>query len=280
MTRTLPAFLLMASSSLLACGGLTQGDDNNTVDGAADVPTHDAGFTACSGPGGQALCGGNCGATCSPQACASNIGLPPPDATPADAALGLCLGAGTYGVGCNQCEDGLLCVPETLEQAVSDPAKEFHNLAQADVGYAIMYAMNGDGNAVRYSDRSQYSGSPIPSAPTSCPSTSGFQLCGGGCGACATGFSCTGRSPLHPYSLCVDNFLGQANKPQPQDACVRGAANGGGCNGNPQIPPLACLTFKVSGADQPVADANGICVEASLCAAAAQSYPGGVYCTM
>lgn len=276
--------LLAAACLAMGCGGIADANDGGQ-DASSDMTVSDgpdAGFTACSGPSGQQLCGGACGAACPPIACASSSGFPIPDATAPDAALGVCFTSkGAHGGRCTMCQDGWLCVPETLGLPLynPDPIKEFDYLSEAELGYAILYALNGHGGDVRYADRAQYNGEAIPEEPSGCPTQNDFRVCGGACGDCDTGFKCTGRSPLHPYSLCVNDFQGQPNKPQPDDGCLRGTPNGGGCNDLPQDPPLACLTFKVSDADQPVADAHGICVDATLCAGAAQSYPGGVYCT-
>jgi hypothetical protein len=38
------------------------------------------------------------------------------------------------------------------------------------------------------------------------------------------------------------------------------------------------LIFKDAIPDQPLADANGLCVSTAACLAAAQSYPGGADC--
>lgn len=40
-----------------------------------------------------------------------------------------------------------------------------------------------------------------------------------------------------------------------------------------------CLTFQVDGAVQPMADEFSLCVDGATCQAAAQSYPGGAFCT-
>jgi hypothetical protein len=123
--------------------------------------------------------------------------------------------------------------------------------------------MNKHADWVRYVDRSTYTGAPLPE-PTSCPSISGLTLCGGSCGTCPNGYQCIGRSPLHPYSLCINpyemSFL---------YICQRGKTCGSG---------RRCLTFVVDDAAQAYADAHSFCVDASTCDTAAKSYPGGALC--
>jgi hypothetical protein len=261
---------------LAACGGQITGDG----DGGADAGTGDAAdasgsvtYDACSGSDGIKLFGGICGQN----DCSATV-VPP-------AELGVCFetSAKLYGP-CDRANfkrsiDGDVCVPTSVNPDAGLPNAQLAIAysAAADVGYAIMYAKNGFGSWCHYADRSTYDGTPVPDAPASCPAVSGFELCGGACGDCPQGEYCIGRSPLHPYSVCVTDYS-KALEPVPGE-CVRGAPLAGDCMGNAQNPPSACLTFRVSDADQPFADQTGICTEKSICMAAAAAYPGGAYCT-
>lgn len=268
--------------AVIACGGQLANGDGGPDAAGGDVAS-DAGsnisYDACSGSDGIKLCGSACGGI-------NDCPVPGVCALP-KTILAVCIDSQegrTYGpcAGGNStvfAKDGTLCVPGQISNPDAAPSGQFamDYLDSADIGYAIMYAKNGYGSFCHYADRATYDGTPVPDAPASCPTSTGFQLCGGACGDCPSGEYCTGRSPLHPYSLCFTDYS-KAFEPQ-TDACVRDAPNAGGCMGNAQNPPSACLTFKVSAADQPFADQNGICTEKSICLAAAAGYPGGAYCT-
>jgi len=125
-----------------------------------------------------------------------------------------------------------------------------------------MFALNGFADHVRYADRSAYTEAPISPPPTDCPNIVGLQLCGGACGSCPDKSSiCMGRSPLHPYSICVPQL--QLGGQFDVDQCQRGE--------------LDCFVFQVDSASQPVADKNGVGVSPAQCATAWQ-YPGGASC--
>lgn len=83
---------------------------------------------------------------------------------------------------------------------------------------------------------------------------------------CQSGFVCVGRSPLHPYSVCV-NEKGATCQRDVLPSCMDLFAD------------RRCLTFKVDEPSQPVADAHSLCVDRAICDAAAQAYPGGAFCT-
>ncbi len=256
-----------------ACGGVvTQTDGGADSDSASSDAIDDVSYGQCAASNGLKLCGLQCGQN----AC----GLP---CNPDRLAACYDLHSEFADTDCIRCRDGWLCLPPQVEvdgglPGNPSPADAFYpSYFPGDPGYAVMFALNGFGSLCRYADRSTYDGTPVPDLPSTCPSTSGFQLCGGSCGDCPSGYDCVGRSPLHPYSICVTSYVGKNNPPGP--TCTRNAPNGGTCNGNAQNPPSACLTFKVSDADQPVADQNGICTEQAICVAAAQAYPGGAFCT-
>ena len=127
--------------------------------------------------------------------------------------------------------------------------------------YASLYCANGSASLLSYSDHSTFDCStPLPN-PATCPSVMGFQLCGPACGDCMIG-PCTGRSPLHPFGLCLPSLA----------TCSLGKTKN--C-----APYQVCMSFKVAPEDQHRADMNGICVAANTCAAIAAGYPGGMVCT-
>ena len=245
-----------------------QGNPDGSADAGAEAKTDglasDAGWTKCKAPSGVSVCGGaeQCGADC-PQCV---------DGKPGDVGLRMCL-SGPFSGGnwdARQCLDGALLV-EASESLAPSTDVIFLHCVNEDLGK--LYALNGRPDLVRYSDRGTYSGEPIPPPPATCPQVPGLNLCGGACGACPdpTNQLCVGRSPLHPYSLCVNKF-GKVNTPAP---CKMG--NGNVCN---QFGAgLKCLTFKVDTASQSIADLNGMCVSPAICDAATKGYPGGASCT-
>jgi hypothetical protein len=112
---------------------------------------------------------------------------------------------------CVACADGNLCFLLDPRQLTA-----WKYLGQTDAfaffvcggqEYGWLLAQSGHADMVRYADRSAYTNEALPE-PATCPSFPGLPLCGGACGSCATG-TCMGRSPRHPYSLCVLNGIGQ-----------------------------------------------------------------------
>jgi hypothetical protein len=125
--------------------------------------------------------------------------------------------------------------------------------------YGGIYCDNDAGNELRYADYSSYTCGTPPPETTSCPTLSGVELCGAACGGCLDSSNvCTGRSPLHPYGVCI---------PKSPRACSTGCLAG-----------EKCFRFTVSPADQTVADAHGLCLPGTLCDALAAGLPGGGAC--
>lgn len=96
-----------------------------------------------------------------------------------------------------------------------------------------------------------------------------MRLCGGPCGkTCAPDEVCTGRSPLHPYSLCLPD--------------LRIAGFGYTCRADGKTPRCPqddyCFVFKVQPEAQAYANANGLCMGKAACQAAASALPGGALC--
>jgi hypothetical protein len=244
----------------VACGGTVQmlpGDAS--PDEATDSAAGDAGsVTQCTAPGNLALCGEGCSGTCPKDQCVGQAGKPD-GGNP----LGICsIPGGRLTLGCQHCEDGFLCV--LASAAFQRPLPEnFAMYGCASVEYAQMYALNGRKDLALYADRSTYTDAPLPPPPETCPSFPGLRLCGGACGGCEPDEVCMGRSPLHPYSLCV----------RAKGECIRG--NPGGVDMGIKY---RCLTFKADDDAQPTADRWSVLAREEQCLAAAKYYPGGAFC--
>jgi hypothetical protein len=248
------------------CGGVASapgeapdaGADRVVVpDGAGLADTSEAGWTQCTAPEGYAVCGGPDGCAQDSAACGTcgfAIGNgPPPPANVVNACVNAVLGEYGPSNGCwNACSDGSICVDEFDKGSFS--------CAPYDLG--VLFAKNGAGDRVRYADMGLWTGAALPE-PSSCPGVTGLQVCGGNCGPCPTGQTCTGRSPLHAYGFCVPT--------DPGGPCDADAGCGSG---------QGCFTFKVEASAQALANSNGMCLPASLCKSAATGLPGGASCAM
>ena len=246
----------------MACGGLFQSSDaGSEKDAASDgALAADGGWTMCEAPSGVSICGGPnlCGAQC--KVCFKT-----------DGTLSACGDVNYQFIDPNPPTDTLLCPDGALNACDWDEyAPECFAGSCVTEDLPKLYLANGRPDLAKYADRSTYTGDPLPT-PASCPSMPpGLSLCGGACGSVCWGGDerCTGRSPLHPYSMCVPK--------QPTSfPCARG--NNGYCNS--VRSGFMCLTYEVDQAAQLLADQNSLCVPSTLCQAAAQSYPGGAFCT-
>ena len=272
MPRVGASMLLLALAA--GCGGAlsstpNEGGDSGT-DGGAVSPDGDdglgtgAGWTQCAAPSGDQLCGREqtaCACGSDPSSCIGKAGC-------------FCEGADSLGLGqpsdisiCETqdasasnfytCPDGdvMLMAPTSLWRKPGDA----NSCAPLDFG--TLYAKNGWAKAVRYADWAPFTGDPLPS-PTDCPSLPGIQLCGGACpGSCPNGYTCTGRSPLHPYSVCM---------PLVPATVSPNCGSGGPSNG------WGCFAFKLPNAtDQAIAQGAYDCVPGDWCQAAATAFPGG-----
>lgn len=252
-TSWLVARLLLGATTLLCCGGRAEAPAG--PDGGAplfDAASDENAFRGCVSSSGYAICGGPRG--CFPPSSqgagtdcwdcsADHLGSRGFDAA-------LCLNAAEPTIEWSTCDDGQIYVEAQIPNG--------WNPAAFEVGQ--LFASNGLADRVRYADWSAWDGSVLP-APTTCPQFMGWSICGGTCNPCAAGELCTGRSPGHPYSVCV---------PSPVSSC---ASPNWSCPAGD-----GCLLFQVDSVDQPVADANGICVPLSTCQAAATQLPGGAIC--
>lgn len=120
----------------------------------------------------------------------------------------------------------------------------------------VIIAKHGQVDRLGYADYGVWTGAPLPE-PKTCPSIPDVPTCGGYCGGCPVGQICTGRSPLHPYGICV--AVSDAT-------CPTCSADKG------------CFTFKVEPAHQAVADTVGFCLPLKECQALAANLPGGGFC--
>ena len=128
----------------------------------------------------------------------------------------------------------------------------------------IIVANHGQVDRLGYADRGVWTGDALP-MPKTCPSIPDVPTCGGYCGGCPVGQICTGRSPLHPYGICIPENAGVCSTVSsvPGDQCASGEG---------------CFIFKVEAAHQKVADATGFCVPLKECQAMAANLPGGGFC--
>jgi hypothetical protein len=126
-----------------------------------------------------------------------------------------------------------------------------------------LFCKGGGENYVFFVDHQPFDCSPLPE-PSECLSTDSLELCGDACGPCSNpGDTCYGRSPRHPYSFCIPPT---GTPCSPTKAC--------------SDPERSCFIFEHP--DDPVAQALaeqfGLCVERSVCEAAAAELPGGARC--
>ncbi len=237
-------------------GGAGGTGGQSGLDGGVDADAGlDAGWTQCSAPDGLRLCKGA-------HDCPSGKDCPCYGAD--DAGPGMCAvwfdqgDNGRYaGDGCPLCRDGDICAAW-----YGGPYIAFY-CAPYQAG--ILYAQNGAPDRVRYADLGLWTGDPLP-LPTTCPDL-GFPICGGNCGGCPSGI-CAGRSPLHPYGLCVPLHLPGG------DPNVCGVGSGGACPSG-----WGCFTYKVQAAAQKVADQQAFCLPTDYCKNAAANLPGGGKCS-
>jgi hypothetical protein len=203
------------------------------------------GWPECSTPSGYIICGGDFECPLDSAECVYCL-----DRRLAQTGgVSICVNSAPDFTQCYRCPDGELCVQYTQ-------LRKFLYCAPGEVG--LLFGAAGAPEQVRYADYGMFTGDPLPE-PTTCPAVSGFTLCGGACGGCPAGSVCTGRSPLHPYSLCVPEI--------PGCGVARACSGGDGC-----------FVFRVEPEAQPLADELGYCLPLSECMAAAENLPGGGFC--
>jgi hypothetical protein len=226
-----------------ADGGGVAGDSGATRD-AGGTEAGDA-WTQCVAPSGASVCGG-------PAQCPVGTSTCETCFAPMQGVLEPCVTAGS-GDSCVAPPDGEICY------SLYDPPPDSNPLWMStsyDVG--VLFDKGGASSRLRYADFGLWTGDSLPT-PSTCPTVTGFQLCGPACPACGDGGVCTGRSPLHPWGIC-----GQVYR------CGTGYS---GCPAGQQ-----CLVYTVQPAAQALADAYGMCLPSSECQAASAQYPGGATC--
>ena len=286
----LSAIAFSACLAAWACGGQVPGDSADAGTPFDAGPPDEAGYTRCTTPEGWGICGPATGCASGPTrpGCAQCTCPLHQDDSPRDAAelvtiplsaqcvpgepresVGICvdlLGALESFESMTTCQDGL------VRYDWLSSAAPLLTCAPYSVGLLISRYAN-DKDRLRYADFGLFTGAPLPT-PTKCDAFAGFQICGGACGPCGAGQTCTGRSPLHPYSFCVADSL----------ACSVGSQAPQTCTGKP-LPsgccPAAegCFTFTVEAEAQALSDKNGTCIPLAQCQALAAGLPGGGTCT-
>jgi CBS domain-containing protein len=127
-----------------------------------------------------------------------------------------------------------------------------------------LFCEGGGRDVLFFVDHQPYDCSPLPE-PVDCPAAGALELCGDACGPCQEPTDvCYGRSPRHPHSFCIPK------------------ANGPSCSSTKPCAyeSRACFHFVHEGdpVAQALADEFGICLERSVCEAAAAEIPGGGRC--
>lgn len=250
---------------LAGCGGDV--DSDGTGGGAGAGGSAGGGGTATGGQGGAAgsIDGGweacstpeiaVCGPGCPDKRPGCSVCLSAKD----EADFGICGESITLPIMITTPHDGEVLVT-TTETIVPEQSGALVGLPFA---FGVFLAQQGQAGRVAYADRGVFTSEPIP-APTSCPSLAVGQVCGGYCGGCPIGLLCTGRSPLHPYGICVPD-----NDPR---TCRYPAEKGHTCKS-----AEACFIFTVEAERQPLANRMGFCMPKELCEAY-RTLPGGAEC--
>lgn len=246
------AILLVGVVISSACGAdvETSGGSGGAASSSSGPSSSSGVWTECSSPSGLKLCTYSDGGPC------------PFDAN--DPECGDCLDDPSFcmnSAAASQlyfapCRDGDV-------QVVIQKQSDGYFFMCAPVEAAELLANAGYADRVRYSDWGLWSGDPIPE-PATCPTFDGYAICGGDCGGCSEGRICTGRSPLHPYGICVIQPL---------------TGNATYCGGVDHCDPdQMCFRYNVEVDAQAIADEHGWCFPKAECEAMAASLPGGGTC--
>jgi hypothetical protein len=246
-------------AGLTACGGNTEsgpssaGNDGGVPlpDGDVVLPDGSVGPNPCVSSSGYAVCGGP--NNCFPPA-QQTMTTDCSDCYQQYYQIGICTNATHPNLPVNlYADDG-----EVYIEAV-DP--NVWTAFPYEVG--ALFAANGAPERVRYADWYAWTGDPLPE-PTTCPTFTEFSICGGNCSPCSTGEICTGRSPHHPYGLCMpDPSLNTTTGCDATHSCPSGSG---------------CVVIQSSADGQPFANAAGLCMPTASCQAIAANYPGGAIC--
>jgi hypothetical protein len=248
------------------CGGQTSGDgpggagtggtgasggapvDAATGGAAGAAGAADGGWTECSTPD-FAVCGEGC-----PEGrpgCVFCLRPPAPDL------FGICAESLNPDERWEKPRDGRVVI--THDASFTD---ESPSLTEVAFSGGLFLAQHGQADRVAYADRGLFTGDPLPE-PTTCPSLPAGQVCGAHCGGCPVGQICTGRSPLHPYGICVAEGASGCRYPRERDwTCTSGEA---------------CFVFTVEAERQFLANRFGFCLPKDHCDAY-RTLPGGAEC--
>jgi hypothetical protein len=224
---------------------------SSTSAGAAGAGGADAGWTACESPAGFEVCGASL-ENCPPDEPGCRVCTDP------SLPISVCGNDAFYAWGqpvqsCPGAKDSGVCLN------TNGPETGYPIGVPWDIG--ALYGANGFGTWVRYEDWGLWTGDPLPE-PAVCPNLPGINICGGHCGGCPPDTYCTGRSPLHPYGICVPTKL---------VVCGVGSL--------PCGAGLGCFVYKVQPEAQAYADEWGICFPQATCENMAANLPGGGTCT-
>jgi hypothetical protein len=251
--RALVGFVVAVFST--ACGATTSDAPGNSVpEGGVGIDaglSPDAKIEDCLSDEGVHVCGTSAGCYQAGPDCDCALSGTPfgPETDAGVPEVGVCLNTldGLSLRPCGSCYDGEVCVKLYYD----DPVCTSESLGR-------LLWVHGAVDRVLYADLTPYTGEPLPE-PTECPSDNGeLELCGGNCGGCGADQYCSGRSPTHPYGICVDSGIVHCDN---SSFCEDGQA----C--------LLLATSSASGALFP-----STCVNADSCASLASSVPGGAVC--
>ena len=250
--------LVMLGLLLSSCGGRSQvaTDDNDRERTQVPDPWGSGGQASCETGDGVRVCGGPCRWLDAPE-CPGYGCTPAHDRVGGSASdAGVCWADAPAEVAelCNACPDGMVCAQRRPDELVCVP--ESVCAALWDLGAT---------DVCRYAYKSAYDHRALPE-PKTCPFDGRF--CGGACGDCGGIFRCTGRSPAHPYGICVGSGgaglfrCGVSEKGQ-DPAC---------------LPNSVCAVLDVPAADEAAALRYGVCMDEDSCLAVAAELPGGLRC--
>jgi hypothetical protein len=253
-------WMALASSAFVffaACGGSVGSgtSDASIADGSNDDSggDGDAALSPCESTMGLALCGGSldcpntAACNCAPRFC--------------DAGAAICLNdaaVGLHAPTCFLCPDGDVCVEEEPLCGV-DSSVALGSCYPFELG--ALFAQDGASEQVHYADYASWTGASLPE-PETCPTFNTFSICGAHCGGCNSGDVCTGRSPLHPYGVCLPTSSTECSTTGTA-ACEAGSS---------------CFRFTVQTSAQGGADAHGVCLSTDQCQDMAANLPGGGSC--
>jgi hypothetical protein len=265
------ALVMITLGVTSACGGREAIGPSDAAPPWQAGPADEAGYTRCATPEGWGICGPATG-------CEASLGRP---------GCSTCIYPALGDSGVGMCDSlHAMVVEHSLETAISifdcdDGWVRYDYLsgprdsgipdALPCVPYSVGVILSryiSDTNRLRYADYGFFTGAPLPTPPT-CPTVSGFQPCDGPCASCTSGELCTGRSPLHPYSFCLDES-------KDYSPC---SAFGRRCPQDAGAGAVGCFLFTVEPQAQTIADVFGTCMPLAQCQAMAAQLPGGGTCT-